>query len=823
MLLFVFTFLLLLLVAARLLAASWLRTGHQSSLAKVPINQSGTEKGGGDSAREMMVVLGSGGHTSEMLTILEALLNDNRAKRISTLHLVVAETDQGSVARAKKLLEGRQLEVEWHMIPRSREVGQRIRKIAEEYKRFIVDYLSPHSATTVRQSSGLAWIESTQALSDAHEGFGMSVDTALVELPPVIVGFEAADASKKLLEPYFTTIFTTLASIWACLSIVWRSPPSLLLVNGPGTCVPVVAAVILLEALALIPGRCSIVYVESICRVTTLSLTGSLFYYLGLCDLLVVQWEVLARRMPTESTKVDAKSDSAELGPGSGTGSAIPRPDKEVVYQGVKIGTIRASDGCVEVTDIGAALNRLTEHFGVDDLEGLLGCLDDNDPLRELRDEFLFPQSLCGDAGDNNKVIYFLGNSLGLMPAPRERTREQRADQVGRPCHRGTLQRRPAVDADGPAMSAIVGAASIDEVALMNSVTVNLHLLLVSHRVETSARSEVDASPAITTRVGKASRSSPSGNSLVCLVVSQLELHGFTREEALIELCPREGEYTLRTDDILAEIDRNKESLAVVCLSGVQYYSGQYFNIPLITAATRKAGAFSLWDLAHAAGNVDLALHQWGVDGAVWCTYKYINSGAGGIGGLFLHQRHHHRNSGPDQQPYLKGWWGHLESTRFEMTNEWEPEVGAAAMRLSNVSMLAGAAMMGSLEVFSKTSMTQLRTKSILLTGLLERELRRLARPSDDEATEIFKIITPEDPCQRGAQLSLRFQAVPPGAAEENVTAFTLRVHRQLEARGVITDYRNPNLIRVAPAPLYCRFADVGDFICRLQSALFDL
>ncbi|KAF4733793.1 hypothetical protein FOZ62_010015 [Perkinsus olseni] len=120
--------------------------------------------------------------------------------------------------------------------------------------------------------------------------------------------------------------------------------------------------------------------------------------------------------MPTESTKVDAKSDSAELGPGSGTGSAIPRPDKEVVYQGVKIGTIRASDGCVEVTDIGAALNRLTEHFGVDDLEGLLGCLDDNDPLRELRDEFLFPQSLCGDAGDNNKVIYFLGNSLGLMP-----------------------------------------------------------------------------------------------------------------------------------------------------------------------------------------------------------------------------------------------------------------------------------------------------------------------------------------------------------------------------------------------------------------------
>ncbi|KAF4698247.1 hypothetical protein FOZ63_001197, partial [Perkinsus olseni] len=657
------------------------------------------------------------------------------------------------------------------------------RKIAEEYKRFIVDYLSPHSATTVRQSSGLAWIESTQASSDAHGGFAKQVHC------------EPETANNEV-------------------NLVWRSPPSLLLVNGPGTCVPVVAAVILLEALALIPGRCSIVYVESICRVTTLSLTGSLFHYLGLCDLLVVQWEVLARRMPTESTKVDAKSGSAEFGPGSRTGSGIPRPDKEVVYQGVKIGTIRASDGCVEVTDVGAALDRLTEHFGVDDLEGLLGCLDDNDPLRELRDEFLFPQSLCGDAGDNNKVIYFLGNSLGLMPrrvkelVNRELTKW--ADLAIEGHFRGDLPWMPMDRYMLKAMSAIVGAASVDEVALMNSVTVNLHLLLVRFYRPKGKRFKIMCEGGCF----------PSDH---YAFVSQLELHGFTREEALIELYPREGEYTLRTDDILAEIDKNRESLAVVCLGGVQYYSGQYFNIPLITAATRKAGAFSLWDLAHAAGNVDLALHQWGVDGAVWCTYKYLNSGAGGIGGLFLHQRHHHRNSGPDQQPYLKGWWGHLESTRFEMTNEWEPEVGAAAMRLSNVPMLAGAAMMGSLEVFSKTSMTQLRTKSILLTGLLERELRRLARTSDEEATEIFKIITPEDPCQRGAQLSLRFQAVSPGAAEENVTAFTLRVHRQLEARGVITDYRNPNLIRVAPAPLYCRFADVGDFICRLQSALFDL
>ncbi|KAF4692408.1 hypothetical protein FOZ60_013521 [Perkinsus olseni] len=216
----------------------------------VPINQSGTEKGGGDSAREMMVVLGSGGHTSEMLTILEALLNDKRSKRISTLHLVVAETDQGSVARAKKLLEGRQLEVEWHMIPRSREVGQRTRKIAEEYKRFIVDYLSPHSATTVRQSSGLAWIESTQALSDAHEGFGMSVNTLLHN----DLHYADIDLGMPVHSVEITTLSTT--------------------------------TVTLLEALALTPG------------------------------------------------------------------------------------TIRASDGWVGVADVGAALDRLTEHLGVYDLDG---------------------------------------------------------------------------------------------------------------------------------------------------------------------------------------------------------------------------------------------------------------------------------------------------------------------------------------------------------------------------------------------------------------------------------------------------------------------
>ncbi|EEQ99235.1 Kynureninase, putative, partial [Perkinsus marinus ATCC 50983] len=225
-------------------------------------------------------------------------------------------------------------------------------------------------------------------------------------------------------------------------------------------------------------------------------------------------------------------------------------------------------------------------------------------------------------------------------------------------------------------------------------------------------------------------------------------------------------------EDILSAIEANKNSLAVVCLSGVQYYSGQYFDIATITTASRRAGAYSIWDLAHAVGNVDLALHEWGVDGAAWCSYKYLNSGAGGVGGLFLHQRHHHRNSGPEKQPYLKGesklnasaflsgfmlagWWGHLESTRFEMTNEWEPETGAAAMRLSNVPMLAAAAMMGSLGVFNKTSMTQLRTKSILLTGLLQREVNKLTGKG---AEMIFRIITPFDPRERGAQLSLKFE-----------------------------------------------------------------
>jgi kynureninase len=262
---------------------------------------------------------------------------------------------------------------------------------------------------------------------------------------------------------------------------------------------------------------------------------------------------------------------------------------------------------------------------------------------------------------------------------------------------------------------------------------------------------------------------------------------------------PRAGEHCLRTEDVVSKIKELGSELGLVMFSGVQFYTGQLFDIPAITKAAHSVGAKAVWDLAHAVGNVDMNLHEWGVDGACWCTYKYLNSGPGGIGGFFIHEKHFNIV----EADRLSGWWSHNVATRFEMTNRYEPSAGASEFRLSNVPILSSAALLASLDVFEKTDMRTIRAKSILLTSFLEMLLGKLAT----EAGNGFKIITGT---ARGAQLSILFDS------DEKARA----IDRALEKEGVMVDYRKPGLIRAAPAPLYCSFSNVVTFYEKLKLAV---
>jgi kynureninase len=281
-------------------------------------------------------------------------------------------------------------------------------------------------------------------------------------------------------------------------------------------------------------------------------------------------------------------------------------------------------------------------------------------------------------------------------------------------------------------------------------------------------------------------------------VQSQIQFHGFDPKDSLIQVFPREGEFILRTEDIEKVLEEKGESIALVLFSGVQYYTGQYFEIERITAMGHKKGCMVGWDLAHAVGNVDLQLHKWNVDFACWCSYKYLNGGPGTIGGCFVHQRHIARKD----LPRLAGWWGHNLSTRFQMNSPtFDPIEGAHAWRLSNPPILCLAALFPSLLIFQEASMPKLRQKSILLTAYLERLLTiRLGNR--------LNIISPKDINQRGAQLSLLFNQDAAQLAD------------RLQAQGVICDFRRPNVLRIAPAPLYNSFKDVFHFVSILERVL---
>jgi len=389
--------------------------------------------------------------------------------------------------------------------------------------------------------------------------------------------------------------------------------------------------------------------------------------------------------------------------------------------------------------------------------------------------------------------IYLCGNSLGLQPkATRELVNEELDKWAASGVNghfEGARPWMPIEDTVVAKSASVVGALD-SEVAVMNSLTMNLHLLFVSFYRPAAGR----------TKILYESDAFPSDYHAF---KSQARLHGVDPEDALLPVRPREGNTLLTTEDIVESIKSAGSTLAIVCLGAVQYYTGQYFDIPTITAAAHSVGATCVWDCAHAAGNVNLKLHEWDVDGACWCTYKYMNSGPGGIGGFFVHEKHH-----SSELPVLAGWWGHTRDSRFDMKHEWDPIVGAASYQVSNPPVLQTVSLLASLNVFALTSMEALRGRSMLLTAYLEMIMTMRAA----EAGVSCSSITPKDPQRRGCQLSLKF-----GTEQECVSVFD-----RLTRRGVVMDHRKPNVLRFAPAPLYNTFGDLERFGRELAASLIE-
>ena len=378
------------------------------------------------------------------------------------------------------------------------------------------------------------------------------------------------------------------------------------------------------------------------------------------------------------------------------------------------------------------------------------------------------------------------GNSLGLKPKLADTYMGEQLTNWG---EQGVFMhfngRIPAALADQPGKeitAKIVGAKSVNSVTLMNGLTVNLHLLMLGFYQPVGRRRKILIED----------HAFPSDR---YAVRSLLRLKG-VGEEGLLLAKPRKGEDTIRTEDILDIIDKNKDDIALVMLSGLQYYTGQKFEMDKITLAGKEAGCMVGWDLAHAVGNVELKLSEWGVDFGVWCSYKYLNSGAGGIGGAFVHEDHH-----GNLPPHLEGWWSNSQDTRFEMRDKVDLAQGAEAFRLCNPPPWLTALNLASLEIFQEAGMEAILAKQFLITGYLEYLLTtRLGNH--------LKVITPKDANQRGSQLSLVFNC--------DLNA----VHDRIQSRGVICDVRLPNAMRIAPAPLYVSYQDVLHFVDILQEAL---
>ena len=408
--------------------------------------------------------------------------------------------------------------------------------------------------------------------------------------------------------------------------------------------------------------------------------------------------------------------------------------------------------------------------------------LDLQDELRSFRSEFYFPQH------EGNDVIYLTGNSLGLQPKSAMAALQTELNDWAKFGVEGHFQgTNPWFHYHkffSESAANVVGALP-SEVVVMNNLTVNLHLMMVSFYRPTKDRYKIIMEAG----------AFPSDQ---YAMESQVKFHGYRYEDAVIEVSPRAGEYALRTEDILEVIENNRDSVALVMFSGVQYYTGQAFDIEAITKAAHAAGAIAGFDLAHAAGNLKLNLHDWQVDFAVWCSYKYLNSGPGGVSGVFVHEKH---GENPDL-PRFAGWWGHREDVRFKMQKGFIPEKGAAGWQLSNAPVLSMAVHKASLEIFDRAGMDRLVAKSKLLSGYLEFVLKDVSVRNDSIS---LTVITPSE---RGCQLSV--------LAGSNAR----KLFDYLTQNGVVADWREPEVIRMAPVPLYNSFEDIyrlGEMILKLK------
>ena len=413
---------------------------------------------------------------------------------------------------------------------------------------------------------------------------------------------------------------------------------------------------------------------------------------------------------------------------------------------------------------------------------------DQQDELRHYKNEFHFPQHLGKD------VIYFTGNSLGLQPKRTQKYVNDVMDDWKNLAVEGHfLAEKPWWDYHerfAEPLAKIVGALPT-EITVMNTLTVNLHLLMVSFYRPTNRRYKIICEE----------KAFPSDQ---YLFQSQVDWHArnlnFNPNEALVEVKPRAGEHLIRHEDILQKINETGDELALVIFGGVNYYTGQVFDMQAITRAGHQVGAVVGFDLAHAAGNIQLELHKWNVDFAAWCSYKYMNSGPGNASGCFIHEKHHADST----LPRLTGWWGNQKENRFKMEQKFNPIIGADGWQISNLPILSLAPYLASVHLFDEVGMEKIINKRNKLTAYLEFILNEI----NTEVQGNFEIITPSNPAERGCQLSVFFHG-------EGRSLF-----EYLIKNGVVTDWREPNVIRLAPVPLYSSFEDMYRFGQILKAGL---
>lgn len=412
--------------------------------------------------------------------------------------------------------------------------------------------------------------------------------------------------------------------------------------------------------------------------------------------------------------------------------------------------------------------------------------LDAHDSLADIRQDFSIPKQNNGD-----EEIYLCGNSLGLQPKLADEYVNQELKQwrnLGVKGHfSGENPWMPYHEFLSQGFADLVGA-KVKEVVSMNTLTANLHFMMVSFYQPTDKRHKIIIED----------HAFPSDH---YAVESQIKFHGYDPKDSMILLKPRDGEETLNDQDVLDAIDEHGDSTALIMLPGVQYYTGQVLDMESITKAGHGKGCFVGFDLAHAAGNIPMKLHEWGADFAAWCTYKYLNSGPGSVAGCFVHERHHD-NKG---LPRFAGWWGHDKESRFKMENSFNPTQSAEAWQLSNPPILSLAAIRGSLDTIKKAGgIDKLREKSLKLTSYLRQLL-------EQELAQEINILTPAEEKASGAQLSLTINL-------KDVDGKT--IFDRIEAAGVTCDFRHPNVIRVAPAPQYNSFEDAYRFVVILKNAI---